>query len=117
MNTARLGLINAKNNVRLRTIALYNAMGIDPGGDIEVEDILAQTPEVPSLNQIEKAALENRPEMQKAAADIQAAQARVRAAESNYLPTLSANAAYNWANGSTLTPLTGAGSMATAAAA
>jgi outer membrane protein len=105
VNTARLGLINAKNDVRLRTIALYNAMGIDPGRDIEVEDILAQTPEVPSLNQIEKAALENRPEMQKTAADIQAAQARVKAAESNYLPTLSANGAYNWAHGTSETSL------------
>jgi outer membrane protein TolC len=38
----------------------------------------------------------NRPEMLKAAADIQAAQARVKAEESNYYPTLSANGAYNW---------------------
>jgi TolC family type I secretion outer membrane protein len=99
VNTARLGMINAKNDVRLRTIALYNAMGIDPRGDIEIEDNLAQPPAVPSLDQIQTEALNNRPEMQKAAADIQAAQARVRTAESNYLPTLSANGSYNWAHG------------------
>ncbi len=99
VNNARLGLINAKNGVRLRTIALYNAMGIDPGGDIETEDILTQPVAVPPLDQIQSEALKNRPEMLKAEADIRSAEARVKAAEANYLPTLSANGAYNWATG------------------
>lgn len=105
VNTARLGMINAGNDVRLRTIALYNAMGIDPKGDIEIEDILAVPTAVPSLDQMQTEALNNRPEMQKATADIQAAQARARAAESNYLPSLSANGAYNWAHGKSETTL------------
>ncbi|HET7318288.1 MAG TPA: TolC family protein, partial [Nitrospirota bacterium] len=105
VNTARLGMINAGNDVRLRTIALYNAMGTDPKGDIEIEDILSRPTAFPSLDQMQAEALNNRPEMQKATADIQAAQARVRAAESNYLPTLSANGAYNWAHGRSETTL------------
>ncbi len=99
VNSARLGVINAKNDVRLRTIALCNAMGIDPRGDLEIEKKLPQPPAVPALDQIQTEALNNRPEMQKAAADIEAAKARVRTAESNYLPTLSANGSYNWAHG------------------
>jgi TolC family type I secretion outer membrane protein len=105
MNTARLGLINAKNDVRLRIMALHNAMGIEPGGDIDISDILTQPAAVPSLDQIQREALDGRPEMQKAAADIQSAQSRVRAAESNNLPTLSANGSYNWAHGTTETIL------------
>ena len=31
VNNAKLSLINAKNSVRIRTIALNNAMGVDPG--------------------------------------------------------------------------------------
>ncbi len=99
VNNARLGLINAKNDVRLRTIALYNAMGIDLGGDIETEDILTQPVAVPPLDQIQAEALKTRPEMLKAEADLQSAESRVKAAESNYLPTLSANGSYNWATG------------------
>jgi TolC family type I secretion outer membrane protein len=105
VNTARLGLINAKNDVRLRTIALYNAMGIDPAGDIAIEDIFIQPAAVSSLDQVQREALEGRSDLLKTAADIHAAQARIRAAESNYLPTLSANGSYNWAHGTTETTL------------
>jgi outer membrane protein TolC len=39
--------------------------------------------------------------MLKAGADIRSAEARVKTEQSNYLPTLSANGAYSWANGTT----------------
>ena len=99
VNTAKLGMINAKNNVQLRTIGLYNAMGIDPERDIEIDDILSSPLAIPLMEQALAESVRNRPEMLKAEADIQAAQARVKAEESNYLPTLSANGAYNWAHG------------------
>ncbi|MDP2268467.1 MAG: TolC family protein [Deltaproteobacteria bacterium] len=99
VNTAKLGMINANNSVRIRIIALYNAMGIDPERDIEIEDILSSPPAIPLMEQALAESVRNRPEMLKAEADIQAAQARVKAEESNYLPTLSANGAYNWAHG------------------
>jgi len=99
VNNARLGLINARNNVRLRTIGLYNAMGIDPGGDIETDDSLSAPASIPLMEQALDEAVKNRPEMLKAEADIEAARARVRSEQSNYWPTLSANGAYNWANG------------------
>ncbi len=100
-NNARLGLINARNSVRLRTIALYNAMGVEPAGELEVEDTLAQPAVLPPLDQAATEALKNRPEMLKAGADIRSAEARVKTEQSNYLPTLSANGAYSWANGTT----------------
>jgi len=99
VNTAKLGMIIAKNNVRLRTIGLYNAMGIDPGGDIEVEDILSQQITIPPMDLALTEAIKSRPEILKAEADIEAARARVRSEESNYLPTLSASGSYNWAHG------------------
>jgi len=99
VNNARLSRINANNTVRIRTIALYNAMGIEPGGDIVIEDILSDSTQVPLYDEVKEAALKNRPEMRKADADIEAARSRVKATESDYYPTLSANGAYNWAHG------------------
>jgi TolC family type I secretion outer membrane protein len=103
VNNARLGLINARNSVRLRTIALYNAMGVEPAGDINPEDVLAQPVTVPSLEQAQADALQYRPEMLKAGTDIRSAEARVRTERSGHMPTLSANGAYNWTNGTTET--------------
>jgi outer membrane protein len=99
VNNAKLGLINAKNGVRIRTIALNNAMGIDPGRSTEIVEVLPEVPALPTLEQAQIDALTNRPDMKKTESDIEAARSRVRAERSNYLPTLSANAAYNWANG------------------
>ncbi len=99
VNNARLSLINANNNVRIKTIALNNAMGIDPGRPTEIEKELPPVPVVPSLAKAQEDSLKNRPEVMKAEADIEAAKARVRAEEANYFPTLSVNGQYNWANG------------------
>lgn len=99
VNNAKLGLIKAKNNVRIRTIALNNAMGIDPGQATEIEEALPLVPVMPALEQTQTDALRNRPEMMKAEVEIDAAKARVRTELSNYLPTLSASGAYNWATG------------------
>jgi TolC family type I secretion outer membrane protein len=103
VNNAKLGLINAKNGVRIRTIALNNAMGIDPGQSTEIVEALPLVPMLPTLEQAQIDALSNRPDMRKTESDIEAARSRVRTEQSNYLPTLSANAAYNWASGTTET--------------
>src|SRR5512139_1511937 len=99
VNNANLGLINAKNGVRIRTIALNNAMGIDPGRATEIVEELPAVPILPTLEQAQIDALQNRPDRKRMEADIEAARARMKAERSNYLPTLSANGAYNWANG------------------
>jgi TolC family type I secretion outer membrane protein len=99
VNNANLGMINAKNGVRIRTITLNNAMGIDPGKATEIVEALPVVPALPTLAQAQVDALQNRPDMKRMEADIAAARARVMAEQSNYLPTISANAAYNWATG------------------
>ncbi len=99
VNNANLGLINAKNAVRIRTIALNNAMGVDPGRSTEIVEELPTVPPLPTLDQAQADALRDRPDMKRLDADIEAARSRVAAEESGYLPTLSANAAYNWQNG------------------
>jgi TolC family type I secretion outer membrane protein len=99
VNSAKLGIITASNNVRLRTIGLYNAMGVDPEKDIEIDDILSSPIAIPPMEQALADSVKNRPEMLKVEMDIQAAQARVKAEESSYFPTLSATGAYNWAHG------------------
>jgi TolC family type I secretion outer membrane protein len=99
VNNANLGLINAKNGVRIRTIALNKAMGVEPGRPTEIVEALPEIPVLPSREAAESEALGNRPDLRKAETDIEAARSRVRAERSNYLPTLSASAAYNWASG------------------
>ena len=99
VNNAKLGMINATNGVRIRTITLNNAMGIDPGQATEIVDTLPALSAVTTLEQAQADSLKNRPEMLKADADIEAAKSKVSAEESNYLPTISANGAYNWQSG------------------
>jgi outer membrane protein len=99
VNSAKLGMINAKNGVRIRTITLNNAMGIDPGKETEIDDTLPPASAVPTLEMAQEETLKNRPEMLKAEADIEVAKYRVQAEESNYYPTVSANGAYNWSTG------------------
>ena len=100
LNNANLGLITAKNNVRIKTITLNNAMGIDPGQAYPIDEAAVPAAEnMPTLEQAQADALKNRAEMLKAETDIEAAKARVRAERANYLPTLSASGSYNWATG------------------
>lgn len=99
VNTAKLNLITARNNVRISSIALNNAMGVPPGQETVISEELPPIPPLPTLEQAEALALLNRPQMLRAAAEMEAAEARVRAERSNYFPTIAANGVYNWANG------------------
>jgi len=107
VNNAKLSLINAKNSVRIRTIALNNAMGADPGRATQITGEFPPVPLLPTLEQALADALKSRPEFNKAEADIEAATARVKAERSNYMPSLSANGAYTWAHGTTETDFGG----------
>jgi len=99
VNSARLGLINAGNNVRIRTIMLSNAMGMDLGNAVDIEDVLGSPVILPKMEEARSEAMKNRPEMLKAFADIDAARSRVQTEEATYFPTISASGAYNWAQG------------------
>ena len=56
VNNAKLGLINARNSVRIRTIVLNNAMGIDPGQATEIENTLPAVAAVMTLEQAQDVA-------------------------------------------------------------
>ena len=99
VNDARLGIINANNSVRLRTIGLHNAMGVDPGNEIEIEDVLSAPVVIPPIEQALEESVKGRPEVLKIEADIETARATAKAEESDYLPSLSVTGAYNWAHG------------------
>lgn len=99
VNNAKLGMINAKNGVRIRTITLNNAIGIEPGKETEIDDALPPAFAMPTLEIAQEETLRNRPEILKAEADIEAAKYRVQAEAANYYPTVSANGAYNWSTG------------------
>lgn len=99
VNNAKLGLLNAQNDLRLAMISLNNAMGIDPSTQLVIEDSPVSTATVPTLEDAQKEALTKRPEMAKADADVRAADARVRAAEGGHFPSLSASGSYTWSNG------------------
>ncbi len=101
VNSMRLNLINANNRTRISGMALNNTMGLDPEGQIDIDDSLTVWPAIPSLEKIKAEALENRPDLRKAESDIAAAAANILAEESNYLPAISLNGNYNWANGTT----------------
>lgn len=99
LNDAKLGIINAKNSVRLRTIGLYNAMGIDPLDEIDIEDDLSAPIVVPPREQAREESVKRRPEMLKIEADLEAMRATVNAEKADYLPVLSVSGAYSWAHG------------------
>lgn len=101
VNSMQLNLINAKNSLRISRITLNNAMGIDPEGNIEIDDILSTPPSVPSFEEAKTEALKNRPDLRKTESDIEAAAALVRAEQANYLPAIEVNGDYSWANGTT----------------
>lgn len=108
VNSARLGLINANNGVRIRTIALYNAMGVDPGGPLTIDDVLTAPAAFPPFESAMGEAIRNRPEMIKAEEDLAAARAKVKGEESGYYPTLYATGDYTFGHGSSeMGPLRG----------
>ncbi|OGW19605.1 MAG: hypothetical protein A2072_06460 [Nitrospirae bacterium GWC1_57_7] len=99
VNNARLGVINAKNSVRVRMISLNNSMGAPPRAPVAIEDVLSVPAAVPGLEEAQAEALARRPEMLKARADVDAARAQVGAERSGYLPFITASGAYNWNSG------------------
>jgi len=100
VNSAKLDLLNAQNNLRLSMISLDNAMGIDPSTQLAIDDILSlSSAPMPSLAAAQAEALSKRPDIAKSDADLHAAQASVRSAEGGYFPNLSASGSYTWANG------------------
>ncbi|MBM4394336.1 MAG: TolC family protein [Deltaproteobacteria bacterium] len=114
--TADLGLVRARNAVRLARVGLLAAMGVEAGPEFKVEKPAAPAePAAPDDAAAVSAALDKRPEYKALRDRAAAAEAAATTAKSGWLPTLGANASYghsgyrfsdlpyNWAVGLSLT--------------
>lgn len=101
VNSAKLSALNAANGVRIARSALGNAMGVRLPDDLELADTPLDLVQAQPLEEAQRDALIHRPEMLSMAAEIEAAEAKLKADQSLHLPNISANGSYNWSNGST----------------
>ena len=93
---ARVGLIRARNAVRLAETTLANALGT--AAPVQVQDILAYEPFVADPALLLTEAFRARPEVRRAQARVDAARFQLRQATAGFLPDLNGNASYGATN-------------------
>jgi outer membrane protein len=91
---ADLALITAKNNYLVARVNLNNAMGLTEKLEFPIEDIMGITPEKIGVDDILKAAFEQRPEILQLKAKQRSQEAAIELAQSSYYPILSGTAQY-----------------------
>jgi TolC family type I secretion outer membrane protein len=96
LSNARLNLITAKNNVLLARVALSNAMGITTSERYRVEDPGLFEPYAILLEEAVDRAMRQRPELIAQRALEQAAEAAIKTAQSDFLPTVAGSANYSY---------------------
>jgi outer membrane protein TolC len=96
LSNAQLNLITAKNNLLLARVTLNNAMGIDTADPYRVEDPVAFEQFQISLEEAMDRAMRQRPEMIAQRALEQAAEASIKTAQSDFLPTVAGAATYTY---------------------
>ena len=92
LSNAQLGLVRARNVLRLAKIRLNSAIGVDERADYGVEEPVdpASLSEGTPLDDLARQAEQRRPELARADAQVRAQQAAVRAARAGYLPSINA---------------------------
>jgi len=93
---AKVAQLSAKNTIQTQLVALQDAMGLQPGGDFDIQEVSAPKQEL--LDPLDKylgIALKSRPDFQAFAAQIIAAKAEEQAAKINIWPHVSVNGAYD----------------------
>ncbi|MFA5393386.1 MAG: TolC family protein [Candidatus Ratteibacteria bacterium] len=99
LGNARLDLINAENASRIALVNLNNAMGLLDAPEYTVEDNLAlRHPEIILADALETA-YRNRPDLNAAVTQREAAGLSVDLVRKGYYPTLSGSAGYGWSGG------------------
>jgi outer membrane protein TolC len=93
---ANVNLIQTRNQLRVSTVQLGNAMGVHPKGGFDVTDTLTVVPYTITLDSAKAIAFRERPEMRAARTRLTANQALVSAAWSQNLPSLSAFGNWTW---------------------
>ena len=98
LTNAKLTLIKGKNDVQVSRVVLNNALGLPVDTFIEPLDELAYRKEELDLNQAQKSALENRPELASLALKKESSVYNLEFSKRQYFPTLSANGSYMYRN-------------------
>ncbi len=96
LSNAQLSLINAENALKIAWVTLNNAMGTPDPPEYTIEDNLSFQKYAITLEEATARAFENRPDLKSTIAKRQAADENVSFARSNYYPSLSGVANYNW---------------------
>jgi outer membrane protein len=99
LSTNELNLIKAKNAVMLAQGKLNNAMGFPVNWSIKIVDNLEHVnilDNEATPDSLIRQAWSNRSELHRIQAQVQAQQAAITLARSEYLPSLNADAAYDW---------------------
>jgi len=98
---AQLDVIRARNGVDLAYASLSNALGLPPTTRLALLQEMPAPMEVSALDSLLAAAYQDRPELTRAEAAIEAARAAVRVAGSATSPALFATVRTDWASNST----------------
>lgn len=93
---ARLNLIKAQNNLRIAKINLNNAMGVKNNRTYKPEDISVFEKIDMNIEDCINKALNNRPDILQIKLKENSAKEQIWIAKSDYLPSISGNASYNW---------------------
>jgi outer membrane protein len=93
---AELALVQARNQAATALAALNNAIGVPTHPPYRLKEELEITPNIPSLDESIQTALRNRTEILSVQARIREAEANLKVAKNNFLPTLSANASWSY---------------------
>ena len=97
LSNSRVNLIKAENALRLARVSLNNAMGVANVPEYEIEDNLSYRKYEITVDEAMKRSFEQRPDIRSAVAKRKSAEENINLSEKGYYPTLSGNAAYNWA--------------------
>ena len=98
---AQLDLIRARNGVDLAYASLNNALGLPPTTRLTLLQEMPAPTEVSALDSLLAAAYQDRPELTRAQAAVEAARAAVKIAGSTTRPALFATVGTDWASNST----------------
>ncbi len=100
LSNARVGLIKAENALKIAWANLKVAMGVPEAPDFEIKDNLAFSEYRVTLDEAVSRALLRRPDLRSAVEKERSARAGVDLAQSDYYPTLSGSAGYNFSGDS-----------------
>ena len=95
---ARLALVRAQSDVKVRRGRLANAIGVQVSLRFRVVDIPEdiRRRELDDIDELLKKAAQDRPALQRALAEVTSRSARVKAAHARFRPTVSMDASYGW---------------------